>query len=73
MKLVKGVMTSAPYFGIPKLQLSKNGGTVRPLRWMENLHQSTWDHGILNAERSLKNERFNLNIFVKKYTKVEDA
>jgi hypothetical protein len=24
------------------------------LRWMKNLHQSTWDHGILYADRSLK-------------------
>jgi hypothetical protein len=28
------------------------------LRWMQNLHQSTWDHDILYVERLSKDEQF---------------
>jgi hypothetical protein len=35
---------------IPKLQ------TFRLLTWMQNFHQSMWDHGILYADRSPKDE-----------------
>jgi hypothetical protein len=31
--------------------------TFRHMRWIQNLHQSTWDHEILYADRSSKEER----------------
>jgi hypothetical protein len=34
-----------------------NGGIFELLRWMQNLHQSTWDHKIVYADRSLENEQ----------------
>jgi hypothetical protein len=38
----------------------------RLLKWMQNLHQSTWDHEILYADRFLKDEQTsNKTIFVK--------
>jgi hypothetical protein len=27
-----------------------NGGILKVLRWMQNLHQSTWDHAIFHAD-----------------------
>jgi hypothetical protein len=35
-----------------------NGGTFKLLRWMQNLYQSMWDHEILHADRSSKDEQF---------------
>jgi hypothetical protein len=32
------------------------GGIFKPLRWMKNLHQSTWDHEMLYADRSSEDE-----------------
>jgi hypothetical protein len=29
-----------------------DGETLKLLRWMQNLHQSVWDHEILYADRS---------------------
>jgi hypothetical protein len=34
-----------------------SGGILKLLRWMQNLHQSTWDHAILYADRSLEDEQ----------------
>jgi hypothetical protein len=34
-----------------------DGGIFKLLRWMQNLHESTWDHTILCADRSLKDEQ----------------
>jgi hypothetical protein len=31
--------------------------TFKLLRWMQNLHQSTWDHAILETDRSSKDEQ----------------
>jgi hypothetical protein len=32
--------------------------TFKLLRWMQNFHQPTWDHGILYADRSSEDEHF---------------
>jgi hypothetical protein len=32
------------------------GGIFKPLKWMKNLHQSTWDHEMLYADRSSEDE-----------------
>jgi hypothetical protein len=32
--------------------------TLKLLKWMQNLHQSTWDREILYADRSSKDELF---------------
>jgi hypothetical protein len=34
-----------------------DGGIFRLLRWIQNLHQSTWDHNILYADRSSEDEQ----------------
>jgi hypothetical protein len=34
-----------------------DGGIIISLRWMQNVHQSTWDHKLLHAERSLDDEQ----------------
>jgi hypothetical protein len=34
-----------------------DGGIFRLPRWMQNLRPSTWDHGILYADRSLKDKQ----------------
>jgi hypothetical protein len=34
-----------------------NGGIFKLLRWMQNLHQSTWDHKMLYAHISLEDEQ----------------
>jgi hypothetical protein len=34
-----------------------DGGIFILLRWMQNLHQSTWDHTILYANKSLEDEQ----------------
>jgi hypothetical protein len=34
-----------------------DGGIFKLLRWMQNLHQSTWDRNILYADRSLEDEQ----------------
>jgi hypothetical protein len=39
--------------------------TFKLLRWMQNLHQSTWDHETLYANRSSKDEQLLMTIFVK--------
>jgi hypothetical protein len=33
------------------------GGIFKLLKWMQNLHHSTWDHKILYADRSLEDEQ----------------
>jgi hypothetical protein len=33
-----------------------NGGILKLLRWMQNLHYSTWENTILYADRSLEDE-----------------
>jgi hypothetical protein len=33
------------------------GGIFKLLRWMQNLHQSSWDHEILYDDRSLENKQ----------------
>jgi hypothetical protein len=32
-------------------------GIFKILRWMQNLHQTTWDHNILYSDRSLEDEQ----------------
>jgi hypothetical protein len=32
------------------------GGTFERLRWIQNLHQSTWDHEMVYADRSSKGQ-----------------
>jgi hypothetical protein len=34
-----------------------DGGILKLLRWIQNLQQSTWDHKILYADRSLEDEQ----------------
>jgi hypothetical protein len=34
------------------------------LRWMQNLHQSTWDHVILKTDRSSKDEQLLMRPFL---------
>jgi hypothetical protein len=34
------------------------------LRWMQNLHQSMWDHGILYADRSSKDGQLLMRPFL---------
>jgi hypothetical protein len=34
-----------------------DGWIFKLLRWMQNLHQSTWDYAILYAERSSEDEQ----------------
>jgi hypothetical protein len=34
-----------------------DGGILKLIRWMQNLHQSTWDHKILYADRPSKGEQ----------------
>jgi hypothetical protein len=38
--------------------------TFRLLRWMQNLHQSTWDHEILYTDRSSKDEQLLIRPFL---------
>jgi hypothetical protein len=45
---------------IPKWQ------TFKLLRWMKNLHQSTWDHKILYTDRSSKDEQLLMTPFLSK-------
>jgi hypothetical protein len=40
--------------------------TLKLLRWMQNLHQSTWDHEILYADRSSKDEQLLIRPFLSK-------
>jgi hypothetical protein len=40
--------------------------TFKLLRWMQNLHQSTWDHEILYPERSSKDEQILMRTFLSK-------
>jgi hypothetical protein len=39
------------------------------LRWMQNLHQSTWDHGSLYTDRSSKDEQLLIRPFLSKTKK----
>jgi hypothetical protein len=41
------------------------------LRWMQNLNQSTWDHGILYADRSSKDGQLLMRPFLWKTKKYE--
>jgi hypothetical protein len=34
-----------------------DGGIFKPLRWMQNMHQSTWDHEILYGDRPLTDKQ----------------
>jgi hypothetical protein len=34
-----------------------DGGIFKLLKWMQNLHQSTWNHEILHSDRYLENEQ----------------
>jgi hypothetical protein len=40
--------------------------TFKLLRWMQNLHQSTWDHEILYTDRSSKDEQLLIRQFLSK-------
>jgi hypothetical protein len=50
---------------IPKWQ------TFKLLRWMQNLHQSTWEHEILYTDRSSKDEQLLMRPFLSKNKKYE--
>jgi hypothetical protein len=43
----------------------QNWQTFRLLRWLQNLHQSAWNHDILDADRYLKKWTLSKTIFVK--------
>jgi hypothetical protein len=45
--------------------------TFKLLRWMQNLHQSTWDHEILYTDRSSKDEQLLVRPFLSKAKKYE--
>jgi hypothetical protein len=40
--------------------------TFKLLRWMQNLHQSTWDHESLRTDRSSKDEQLIIRLFLSK-------
>jgi hypothetical protein len=40
--------------------------TFKLLRWMQNLHQSTWDDEILHTDRSSKDEQLLIRPFLSK-------
>jgi hypothetical protein len=63
-------VTSTPYFLIPYLQPFQNGGRSN-MRWMQNLHQLTWDHEILYTDRSSKDEQLLIRPFLSKTKKYE--
>jgi hypothetical protein len=42
---------------VPKMR------TFRLLWWMQNLQQSTWEHGVLYADRSSKDEHLQIRPF----------
>jgi hypothetical protein len=44
---------------------------LKRLRWTQNLNQSTWDHAILYADTSSKDEPFLLRLFFVKSQKYE--
>jgi hypothetical protein len=46
-------VTSVLYFN-PVASAVPKWRTFKFLRWMQNLHQLTWDHGMLYAIQSLK-------------------
>jgi hypothetical protein len=52
-----------PIFFILHLQPFKND-VFRLLKWMQNLHQSTWDHEILYADRFSKDEQLLVRPFL---------
>jgi hypothetical protein len=54
-------VTSTPYVLIPYLPKWR---TFELLRWMQNLHHSTWDHEILYAGRSSKDEELLIRSFL---------
>jgi hypothetical protein len=43
-----------------------NWRTFKLLRWMQNLHQSMWDHEILYIDRSSKDEQLLMGAFLSK-------
>jgi hypothetical protein len=45
--------------------------TFKRLRWMQNLHQSTWDHEILYTDKSSKDEQLLIRPFLSKTKKYE--
>jgi hypothetical protein len=40
--------------------------TFKLLKWMQNLHQSTWDRGILYTDRSSNDEQLLIRPFLSK-------
>jgi hypothetical protein len=50
----------------PVLSTIPKWRTFKLLRWMQNLHQSTWDHEILYTDRSLKDEQLLIRPFLSK-------
>jgi hypothetical protein len=45
--------------------------TFKLLKWMQNLHQSTWDHESLYTDRSSKDEQLLIRPFLSKTKKYE--
>jgi hypothetical protein len=45
--------------------------TFKLLRWMQNFHQSTWEHEILYTDRYLKDEQLLMRPFLSKTKKYE--
>jgi hypothetical protein len=40
--------------------------TLKRLRWMQNLHQSTWEHAILYTDKSSEDEQLVMTPFLSK-------
>jgi hypothetical protein len=47
--------------------------TLKPLRGMQNFHQSAWDYEMVYAVRSSVKEQLNKNIFIKKISKIYEC
>jgi hypothetical protein len=50
-----------------------DGGIFKLFRWMQNLHQSTWDHNILYADRWLEDEQLLIRPLLREYKNMNMA
>jgi hypothetical protein len=57
-------MTSKAINFKPVASIVPKWWTFRLLRWMQNLHQSTWDHEVLYSDSSLKDEQHLVRTFL---------
>jgi hypothetical protein len=48
-----------------------DGGIIKLVRWMQNLHQSKWDHKILYADRTSEDEQLLIRPLLRELKKYE--